>query len=133
LSAGLVLDSWALIAYFQNEPMADAVESLLTETRERGSALWISSINLGEIWYTLARRYLPAFANQQLQALEELGIERIDADWPLTLQAAHYKSRHKMSYTDAFAAALSKARNAPLVTGDAEFRSLEKEIKIHWL
>jgi predicted nucleic acid-binding protein len=133
LSAGLVLDSWALIAYFQNEPMADAVESLLTETREHGSALWISSINLGEIWYTLARRFSPAFAKQQLQALEELGIERIDADWPLTLQAAHYKSRHKMSYADAFAAALSKTRNAPLVTGDAEFRALEKEIKIHWL
>ena len=133
MSAGLVLDSWALIAYFQNEPMADAVESLLTETRNRGASLWISSINLGEIWYTLARRYSPAFANQQLQALEELGIERIDADWPITLQAAHYKSRHKLSYADAFAAALSKSRNAPLVTGDAEFRSLEKEIKIHWV
>jgi len=113
--------------------MADAVESLLTETRDRGLALWISSINLGEIWYTLARRHSPQFANQQLQSLEELGIERIDADWPLTLQAAHYKSRHKMSYADAFAAALSKSRNAPLVTGDAEFRSLEKEIKIHWV
>jgi PIN domain nuclease of toxin-antitoxin system len=133
LNAGLVLDSWALLAYIQNEPMAEAVESLLAEARDRGAALWISSINLGEIWYTLARRFSPAFANQQLQALEELGIERVDADWPLTLQAAHYKSRHKMSYADAFAAALSKSRNAPLVTGDAEFHSLEKEIKIHWV
>jgi predicted nucleic acid-binding protein len=133
LSAGLVLDSWALLAYIQNEPMAEAVEVLLTEKRDPGAALFISNINLGEIWYTLARRHSPGFANEQLQALEELGIERVDADWPLTLQAAHYKSRHKMSYADAFAAALSKSRNAPLVTGDAEFRSLEKEIKIHWV
>ena len=133
MNAGLVLDSWALLAYIQNEPMAEAVELLLTEKRAPGTALWISNINLGEIWYTLARRFSPAFANQQLQALEELGIERVDADWPLALQAANYKSRHKLSYADAFAAALSKSRNAPLVTGDAEFRSLEKEIKIHWL
>ena len=133
MNAGLVLDSWALLAYIQDEPMAEAVESLLTAAQDRGAVLWISNINLGEIWYSLARRQSAPFANQQLEALEELGIERVDADWPLTLQAAHYKSRHKMSYADAFAAALSRSRNAPLVTGDAEFRSLEKEIKIHWL
>jgi len=133
LSDGLVLDSWAVIAYLQGELAGAAVKSILIEAAEQGTPRWISSINLGEIWYTLARRHSPPFANQQLRSLEELGIERIDADWPLTLQAAHYKSRHKMSYADAFAAALSKARNAPLVTGDAEFRSLEKEIKIHWV
>jgi predicted nucleic acid-binding protein len=133
LSAGLVLDSWPLLAFFQNEPMADAVELLLTEARDRGWPLWISSINLGEILYTLARRQSQPFANEQIQAIEELGIERVDADWPLTLQAAHYKSRHKISYADGFAAALAKSRNAPLVTGDPEFHSLEKEIKIHWV
>ena len=133
MSAGLVLDSWPLLAYIQNEPVADAVEAVLTEASRRGQPIWISNINLGEIWYTLARRQSPPFANQQIQALEELGIERVDADWPLTLQAAHYKSRHKISYADGFAAALAKSRNAPLVTGDEEFRPLEKEIQIHWL
>ena len=133
MSDGLVLDSWAVLAYLLGEPAGDAVKSILIEAAERGTPRWISNINLGEIWYILARRRSPQFANQQLQALEELGIERIDADWPLTLQASHYKSRHKMSYADAFAAALAKSRNAPLITGDAEFRSLEKEIKIHWL
>ena len=31
------------------------------------------------------------------------------------------------------AAALAKAKKAELVTGDAEFKALEKEIKIRWL
>lgn len=31
------------------------------------------------------------------------------------------------------AAALARARNCDLVTGDPEFKPLEKEIKIHWL
>jgi predicted nucleic acid-binding protein len=133
LSDGLVLDSWAVLAYLLGEPAGAAVKSILLEAAERGTPRWISSINLGEIWYILARRRSQPFANQQLQALEEIGIERVDADWPLTLQAAHYKSRHKISYADAFAAALSKSRNAALVTGDSEFHSLEKEIEIHWL
>jgi predicted nucleic acid-binding protein len=38
-----------------------------------------------------------------------------------------------MSYADAFAAALAKIKNAELVTGDPEFKALEKEIKINWL
>ncbi len=33
----------------------------------------------------------------------------------------------------AFAAALARARNCELVTGDPEFKPLEKEIKINWL
>jgi hypothetical protein len=38
-----------------------------------------------------------------------------------------------MSYADAFAAAAAKFKNAELVTGDPEFKPLEKEIKINWL
>jgi predicted nucleic acid-binding protein len=38
-----------------------------------------------------------------------------------------------MSYADCFAAALAKIKNCELVTGDPEFREVEKEIKINWL
>jgi len=37
------------------------------------------------------------------------------------------------SLADAFAAALARERKAELLTGDLEFKSLEKEIKIGWL
>jgi stage V sporulation protein SpoVS len=33
----------------------------------------------------------------------------------------------------AFAAALAKHKKAEFVTGDPEFKSVEKEIKINWL
>jgi uncharacterized protein len=72
-------------------------------------------------------------ANDQLSTLMQVGLERVDADWSMVMQAADYKSRHKISYADGFAAALAKQRNAELVTGDREFRVLESEIKIHWL
>jgi uncharacterized protein len=39
----------------------------------------------------------------------------------------------RLSYADAFAAALAKIRRAELITGDPEFRAVEGEVKIHWL
>ncbi|HEX4119441.1 MAG TPA: PIN domain-containing protein [Verrucomicrobiae bacterium] len=54
-------------------------------------------------------------------------------DLNLTRQAAIYKATRKMSYADCFAAALAKLKNAELVTGDPEFKEVEKEIKIGWL
>ena len=47
--------------------------------------------------------------------------------------AADFKARFKLSLADAFAAVLAKERRADLVTGDLEFKPLEKEIKVQWL
>ena len=47
--------------------------------------------------------------------------------------AADFKARFPMSLADAFAAALAKEKNAELVTGDPEFKAVEKEIKVAWL
>ncbi|MCC7092580.1 MAG: PIN domain-containing protein, partial [Ignavibacteriaceae bacterium] len=57
----------------------------------------------------------------------------VEANKELTLQAAQYKAYHKVSYADAFAAALAKMKKAQLVTGDREFKVLEREIKINWI
>ena len=51
----------------------------------------------------------------------------------LTLQAARYKAFHRISYADAFAAALARIRQAHLVTGDREFKHVEREVKITWI
>ncbi len=132
MKTGRVFDSWAILAYAQDEPAADQVENLLVDSARLNNG-WISSMNLGEVWYTLARRRSRDLADQQLATLAEIGLERVDIDWPMVMQAASYKSRHKISYADAFAAALAKQRNAELVTGDPEFRTLASEISIHWL
>jgi predicted nucleic acid-binding protein len=38
-----------------------------------------------------------------------------------------------MRLADAFAVALAKEKKAQLVTGDPEFKAVEKEIRIQWL
>lgn len=47
--------------------------------------------------------------------------------------AADFKARFKMSLADGFAAGLAKEKKAELVTGDLEFKPLEREIKIDGL
>jgi ribonuclease VapC len=132
LRDGLVFDSWAVIALFQNEAPAERIKQLLAESSRLNNA-WISSVNLGEAWYMLVRKHSVGLADYAIAELDRIGLERVDIDWPMVMQAASYKSRYKISYADAFAAALAKQRNAELVTGDPEFRTLASEISIHWL
>lgn len=128
-----VLDAYALVAFFEDEPGAEVVESLILKAEEGSVELAISVVNLGEVWYSIARRISPSTANDYLRQIQGMAIEVVDADWELTRLAAEFRVNGKISYADCFAAALAKLRKAELVTGDKEFKSLEGEIKISWL
>ena len=128
-----VLDSYALMAFFEDEPGADFVRGLIQKAVESDTNLLMSVVNLGEVWYSIARIDSPETADQYIHEIKGLGIEVVDIDWPLTRQAAAFKSSGNISYADCFAAALAKNRKAELVTGDKEFKVLEGEIKISWL
>ncbi len=130
-----VLDSWALIAFFEDEPAADQIELLLEQAAADKHKLLLSVINWGEIYYNTMREVSQAAAEQQARDIATLPIDivGINDDLALARQAAIYKASHKMSYADCFAAALAKMKNAELLTGDPEFKQLEKEIKVGWL
>ncbi|HJR80859.1 MAG TPA: type II toxin-antitoxin system VapC family toxin [Anaerolineales bacterium] len=128
-----VLDAYALMAFFEDEPGADLVRGLLQKAADNGTNLLMSVVNLGEVWYSIAHTTSPEIADQYVGEIKGLGVEIIDVDWTLTRQAAAFKSNGNMSYADCFAAALAKARKADLVTGDKEFKPLEGEIRISWL
>jgi predicted nucleic acid-binding protein len=128
-----VLDSWALIAFFEDEPAADAVEKILEQANAEKHKLLMSVVNWGEVYYNTARKVSAAAAEQRLQEIAAIPIEVVGVDQPLAKLAAHYKATKKMSYADCFGAALAKFKNAEFVTGDLEFKEVEKEVKIHWL
>ena len=62
-----------------------------------------------------------------------LPIEIIPADQLLAELAGEIKVSKRISLADCFAAALAHQKKADLYTGDPEFRSIEKEIKVIWL
>lgn len=131
-----VLDSWALIAFFEDEAAAEEVEKLLVRAGAGTHKLLLCVVNWGEIYYNTMRKVSREAAEQKAKEIAGLTIEVVGVDgeeMELVRQAAIYKARRRLSYADALAAALAKIRNAELVTGDPEFKDLEGEIKISWL
>ena len=129
----LVLDTWAIIAYYEDEPAGEQVAQLIAEANENATPLWMSVVNAGEVWYIIARKTSQADADATISELHKLGIQFDNAEWKISRQAAVFKSKHKMSYADAFAAALALQKNAHLVSGDKEFKEVETDVKILWL
>jgi predicted nucleic acid-binding protein len=128
-----ILDSWALMALFHEEPAADEVETLLSQALADRQKLLMSVVNWGEIYYSVMRGASQEMAEQKAREIAAMPIEIIPADMEQAHQAAIFKAAKKMSYADCFAAALARIRNAEFVTGDPEFKEVEKEIKINWL
>lgn len=128
-----VLDSYALLAYFNGEDAGKPVTEILKKALEENVETYMSVINWGELYYVTYRERGADEANLCLKLLSEYPVEIVNADQDLTLDAAKFKAGHKMSYADAFVAALAKQKKAEIVTGDPEFKALEKEIKIIWI
>ena len=130
-----VLDSWALIAFFEDEPAAEEVEKILQRAADDKDKLLMSVVNWGEIYYNTMREVSEEAAEQQAHDIAALPIDIVGVgdDLQLVREAAKLKATKKMAYADCFAAALAKLQNAEVVTGDPEFREVEKEIKIAWL
>lgn len=129
----IVFDSWPLIAFFDSEPSAERVESLITSALEKKREMKMTVINLGEIWYSYARIYSDDFADLLTENVRSMNIEIVPVDWKLAKIAAGFKKSGGISYADCFAAALAKQSGAELITGDPEFKQLEVELEIIWV
>jgi len=130
-----VLDSWAIMAFLRDEPAATEVEKLFVKSSEGKLVLLLCVLNWGEIFYSIARTDGIHAAEIATAQLKTLGIELVGVsdDLQLVREAARLKASKKMSYADCFAAALAKSRKAELVTGDPEFKEVERDVKIMWL
>ncbi len=133
MSARKVLDSYAVLAFLENEPGAGKVEALIKKARDAEKPLLMSAINWGEVYYIVRRGSGTERADETMRAIETLPIEVVDADRVQTRAAAAFKATKKMSYADCFAAALAQVRKAELVTGDKEFKQVVDVIEIEWL
>ena len=129
----IVLDSWAVMAFLQDEPAAEKIADTLADTQENGIPIGMSVVNAGEIWYIVARRASATEADRTLRLIQEIGVRLFDADLAITKIAAGYKVKGNISYADCYAAALAKHQKAHLMTGDEEFKPLESKIPILWL
>lgn len=132
-SSVFVLDSYAILAYLQDEPAASRIEKLLESASRQKSRLLFSLINLGELLYITERRGGIVKAQDALALIQQLAIEIVSADEQLVFAAAHIKANHPLSYADSFVVAVALQEGATILTGDPEFQAVEDLVKVEWL
>ncbi len=128
-----VIDSFAMIAFFENEPGAEKVADVLNALMKQKAKAFMSVINWGEVYYNTMRVQGINKAEEVIAQIKKYPIQLVSVDQGLTYKAAKLKGEHKIAYADCFAAALSSKLKAPVITGDPEFKKLEPEISIQWI
>jgi uncharacterized protein len=117
-----VVDSWAMVAWVQDEPAAPTVDALLQEADSGAVELCMSWMNVAETFYILAKRDSPSVAEEFLNRLPSLPIRVMLPDENGIIAAARIKAAHPVAFGDAFAIALAQAEKASVITGDDEIR-----------
>ncbi|HLO28142.1 MAG TPA: type II toxin-antitoxin system VapC family toxin [Anaerolineales bacterium] len=134
MSKDFVLDAWALLAFLQGEePAATRVRAVIEGAQEGTVRLFISIINIGEVYYRVGKTHSQKEADSALTDLYLLPMEVISADDDTVLAAARLKMTHLLSYADAFAAVTAQQKDATLLTGDPELLDLKRVVKIEKL
>jgi ribonuclease VapC len=128
-----VLDSSALMTFFEDRPGAEKVEELLAKAAETKRPLLMSVVNWGEVYYSVWRARGEKAASAKLREIAQLPIQVIDVDMELAKLAASLKAEHNLPYADCFAAALAQARKAALVTSDKDFERAGSVVKTIWV
>jgi ribonuclease VapC len=128
-----LLDSFALLAFLNREKGFANVRRLLRSARAAGAPLLMNEINIGEVYYIIAKGRSLDKAEEFLRRLETLPIQRLANTFGEILDAAKLKAQFPLSYADAFVVATAQRAQAVVVTGDAEFRAVSHLIEILWL
>ena len=128
--AGFVFDSYAILALLGGEEGAGEVAQLLSGGSPH---LLMTYVNLGEVLYAVIRERGQDRADTALLALESSRLAFVPAERALTLEAARLKARHRISYADAYCAALARLTDLPVVTGDPEFNQLTGQVRLRWI
>ena len=86
-----VLDSYALIAYFEDEAGADRVARLLKQLFQDKAKGYMSVVNRGEVYYNTMREEGVAEAEKVILQLDKFPIQMVEVNRDLAYEAAKLK------------------------------------------
>jgi len=94
----------------------------------------MNDVNAGETYYILARERGLQQADTFLTViLPSLPIIICSNSFEHVIEAAKIKTQHPLSFADCFAVATALRESAIVVTGDPEFKAVQKLVEIEWL
>ncbi len=131
-----ILDAWAVLAWLHDEwPAAGKVQELVEGAEGGATQLSMRMIDVGEVYYRLARKLGSQEAKAFLRELKGIPVKTLPVPKGLVIEAAQLKSQHPISYADAFAVATAIREKAPLVSGDPELQAFSGSglVEIEWV
>jgi len=128
-----ILDSYAMIAYFEDEPGADRVALVLKQLIKGKAKGFMSVVNWGEVYYNATREQGISEAEKVILQIDKFPIQVVDVYKQLAYEAAKLKGEFRIAYADCFAVALSLKLDAAIVTGHPDFKKLLRRVSIQWV
>jgi predicted nucleic acid-binding protein len=129
-----VLDSSAILRYFDNEAGAARVAELIKSHLTGECAAVIAAPHWGEVAGITYRARGKRAMELALARLGAFGIQVIPADGDQAVNAALIKIKRRIPYVDAFGVALAAAdRERVFVTADFDFKPASSDVKIEFL
>ena len=128
-----VLDASALLDFSEAGPGMRKVEQLLQAAAREQTAICVSVMNLGEVFYWTWQKRGEGLARRAVESLSRLPINIVSVDLLQAVKAGEIKALHHISYVDCLAAALAALNQATLVTSDRDFEKLGRNFSVAWL
>ena len=121
------------MAWIQDQPAAGRFQRILERASSGAVELWISAINVGEVYYLLAKRLSPNSAEDFLKQFPSLPVKSVVPTEDDIIEAARLKGKYRISYADSFAASLAIQQGVELITGDPDFKRLSPLLALEWI
>lgn len=93
-----VFDASALIDFSEAGPGMRKVEQLLQAAARQQAAIFVSVMNLGEVFYWTWQKRDEAEARRAVDSLSKLPIDYVSVDLAHAIKAGEIKALHHMSY-----------------------------------
>lgn len=130
-----VPDSWPFLELMVKSVPDPRLYELFRLAAKAETALFMNEMNLGEVFYLIAKEQGESVAQNALQTIARLPIRVVPVSAGDVLKAARLKARTTLSYADCFCAGVAMERDAAVVTGDRDFLELERVglLRVDWV
>lgn len=119
----VLIDSWTWIEYWKGGKLANAAASYIEGDEES----IVSTINIAEVYFWVARYYDEPTAAEKLKTIEKR-CSIVAADKQLAIDAAKIKIESKLGLADSLILATARHLRGKVATGDPDMKGMKDVI-----
>lgn len=128
-----LFDSFAILSWLQEEEGAEVVDHFIKDAEQKNLSLLINILNLGEVYYRVAKTTYIKTADTIIEQIKSLPIEVVSLTDQLVMKASKIKAQYLIAYTDAIALATAMEYGAAIISGNPLMKTVHEPVEIVWI